>query len=167
MSYLKMLLAAFAATAAMTAFMLLAPVVGLPKMDVGALLGAMFGGNEAVGWIMHVIIGVLMLLPYVFFFNQWLPVENRVARGAIYGIFVFVFSEIIFTIINLTGHLPDMAKQDMARMVFGNAIAGMIYGCVLGAFFERQGVDSMERAKFTTPSSTTTTHRATPSTTHR
>ena len=164
MNYPKMLLAALAATAAMTAFMLLAPLVGLPKMDVGALLGSLFGNNKVVGWVIHVVIGILMLLPYVFFFNQWLPVENRVARGAIYGILVFVFSEIVFTIINLTGHLPDFAKQDMARMVFGNALAGMIYGCVLGAFFERQGVDAMERAKFTTPSAS---HRVTPSTTHR
>jgi hypothetical protein len=147
MNYMKILIAALSATAVMTGFMLLAPVAGLPKMDVGAILGALFGGSEVVGWIMHVIIGILMLLPYVFFFNRWIPVENKFARGAIYGILVFVFSEIIFTIINITGHLSFVDKQNMAKMVFGNALAGMIYGTVLGAFFERDGQDGMERAK--------------------
>ena len=165
MNYPKMIFAALTAVAVMTAFMLVAPLVGLPKMNVGVLLGSMLGGSEVAGWFAHVLIGIVLVFPYLFFFNQWLPVENKVARGTIYGILVFVFSEIIFAIINLTGHMPDFAKQDMARMIFGNALAGMIYGTVLGAFLERSGVDAMERAKFTTPSSTTT--RVTPSTTHR
>jgi len=135
MNYIKMITAGLVATAVMTGFMLLAPFVGLPKMNVGVILGAWFGKSEVVGWILHAVIGIIMVLPYVFFFNHWIPVENKVARGTIYGIMIFVFSEIAFTIINIWGQLSFVDKENMALMVFGNALAGMIYGTVLGAFF--------------------------------
>jgi hypothetical protein len=147
MNYIKLLTAALTATAIMTGFMIFAPVIGLPKMDVGTLLGEMFGGSKVVGWTVHVVIGLIMLLPYAFFFNHWIPVENKFARGAIYGILVFVFSEIVFFIVNFTGHLTSPDKEHMAMMVFGNALACMVYGTVLGAFFERKEKDGMEMAK--------------------
>jgi uncharacterized protein DUF6789 len=147
MNYIKLFTAALTATAIMTGFMLFAPVIGLPKMDVGTLLGEMFGGSKIIGWAEHVVIGLIMLLPYVFFFNHWIPVENKFARGAIYGILVFVFSEIVFFIVNFTGHLTNVDKEHMAMMVFGNALACMVYGTVLGAFFERTEKDGMEIAK--------------------
>jgi hypothetical protein len=144
--YGKILAAAFTATAIMTGFMLLAPVIGLPKMNVGVILGSVFN-SEAVGWVAHVLIGILFALPYVFFFNRWIPVENQFLRGTIYGIIVFFFSEVILTIANFTGHLSSVDKENMALMIFGNALAGMIYGTVLGAFFVREGKDGMELAK--------------------
>jgi len=147
MKFMKGLLAAVIATGVMTGFMLLAPFVGLPKMNVGVLLGTMFGRSEVVGWVLHVVIGVVMMIPYVLFFNRWLPVENKIARGTIYGIVVFVFSEIMFSAINIAGHLNNIDRENMALMVFGNALACMIYGSVLGAFFEREGKDGLEDAK--------------------
>jgi hypothetical protein len=144
--YGKILSAGLIATAVMTAFMLLAPFVGLPKMNVGVILGSVFN-SEAVGWGIHILIGILLTIPYVYFFNRWIPVENKFLRGTIYGILVFVFSEIVLTAANFTGHLSFFDRENMALMVFGNAIAGMIYGTVLGAFFEREGKDGLERSK--------------------
>ena len=69
------------------------------------------------------------------------------ARGTIYGILIFVFSEVAFAVINIWGHLSFVDKQNMALMVFGNALAGMIYGTVLGAFFPRPEKDGLEQAK--------------------
>jgi hypothetical protein len=144
--YLKILVAALSATAVMTGFMLLAPFVGLPKMNVGVIIGSVFN-SEIIGWVIHILIGILFVIPYVFFFNRWLPVDNQFLRGTIYGIIVFFFSEIILTIANFTGHLSSVDKENMALMVFGNALAGMIYGTVLGAFFVRDGKDGLELAK--------------------
>ena len=144
--YARILIAAVVATIAMTGFMLLAPFIGLPKMNVGVLLGSLFN-SETAGWIIHILIGILFAIPYAFFFNRWIPVENRFLRGTIYGIIVFVFSEIILTIANFTGHLSFIDKENMALMVFGNALAGMIYGTVLGVFFMREGKDGFEQAK--------------------
>ena len=147
MSYQKIFVAAFCATLAMTGFMLIAPVVGLPRMDMGSILGEMFNGNKLVGWILHFVLGIIFAIPYVLMFNHWIPVEHKIARGAIYGILVFVLSEIIITAVNISGHLKWDEKESIALMVFGNSIACMIYGAVLGAFFERKGYDVMEEAK--------------------
>lgn len=147
MNYAKVLLGALVATTVMTIFMLVAPFIGLPNANVAQLLAAMFKGNLILGWVGHFAIGVFFAIPYVLFFNKWLPVENRIARGAIYGIVVFIFSQIIFYSVNLSGALTWAEKESMGLMVFVHAIACMIYGAVLGAFVERVGVDAMEEAK--------------------
>ena len=147
MNYLKILLAAIVATAVMTGFVLAAPLIGLPQTKIAVLLGAMFHGNLIAGWVMHFVIGILFVIPYALLFNKWLPVENKVARGAIYGIVVFVFSEIIFALINILGYLTWDNKESMALMIFVNILSCLIYGMVLGAFFDRAGKDGMEKAK--------------------
>ena len=127
--------------------MLLAQFVVLPTIDTGTLLGTLFGGNRYAGWIVHFFIGILMALPYVFFFNKWIPAENKYLRGTLYGILVFVFSEIVFFAINLLGYFNSFDLKNMAMMVVGNAVIYMIYGTILGAFFERAGADGIEEAK--------------------
>ena len=48
----RAVLAGLAGTAAMTMLMLLAPKMGLPPMNIGAMLGSMMGGNVArAGWL--------------------------------------------------------------------------------------------------------------------
>ena len=143
----KILIAALVATAVMSGFMLLAQFVVLPTIDPGTLLGTLFGGNRYAGWVVHFLIGILMALPYVFFFNKWIPAENKFLRGTLYGILVFVFSEIVFTAINLLGYFNTFDQKNMALMVLGNAVIYMIYGTILGAFFEREGKDGFEEAK--------------------
>lgn len=143
----KIIFSGLIATAVMTGFMLFAPVIGFPHMNMGELLGRVYGGSEWLGWITHAIIGVIVVIPYVLIFNKWIPVENKIARGIIYGLLVFVFSEIILTAINMAGYLPAVEKEKMGSMVFGDAIACLIYGAVLGAFYERSGPDAMEENK--------------------
>jgi hypothetical protein len=147
MNFVKTIYTGLIATAAMTAFMFIAPYIGLPRMDMGELLGSVFGGKEGLGWIAHAVIGIILVIPYVLLLNRWLPVDNKVARGIIYGLLVFVFSEIVLTAINVGGYLQWPEKERMGAMVFGNAIACMIYGAVLGFFYERTGPDAMEEDK--------------------
>src|SRR5437879_2674534 len=90
---LKVLLAGFIATGVMTIFMVIAPYIGLPKMNAGELIGAMLGGSVVAGWVVHFLIGIFFAFIYVMFFNHTLPVIKDVYRGALYGIIVFVFSE--------------------------------------------------------------------------
>ena len=128
--------ASVTATAVMTLLMLIAPFLGLPPMNAGALLGSIVGGNETIGWIQHFVIGIIFAFVYATFFNDWLPVENNILRGTMYGIIVFVFSEINFTLINLFGFLTWHQKESMALMVAGNCLVRMAYGTILGLFFK-------------------------------
>ncbi|HWB64820.1 MAG TPA: DUF6789 family protein [Chitinophagales bacterium] len=136
MNYAKLMAASVSATLVMTVFMLLAPYIYLPKMNVGHLLGAMFGQSDAIGWVLHFVLGIVFGYVYVAVLNDKLPVENHTARGTIYGIIVFVFSEVILTLINFMGYLNWTERESMAKMVFGNALACLIYGAVLGSFYK-------------------------------
>jgi hypothetical protein len=147
MNPVKILVAAVVATAVMSIILIIAAHVGLPSMNAGVLLGTLFGGSQALGWIAHFFMGILFALPYVFFFNRWLPVENKIARGAIYGILVFIVSQILFFAIDISGFLKWHAQENMALLVFGYAMVSMIYGSVLGVFFTREGYDALEDNK--------------------
>lgn len=134
----RVLLAGVGATAVMTAFMLIAPYIGLSEMNAGTILGSFMGDSQALGWLLHFVIGIIMAFIYVQFFNHTLPVINDTFRGMLFGIIVFIMSQIAFTLISLAGFLTWSEKEDMALMVFGNCLAGMIYGAVLGSFFRNK-----------------------------
>ena len=55
----RAVLAGLAGTAVMTMLMLLAPRMGMPPMNVGAMLGSVMGGNTTFGWVAHFMIAAL------------------------------------------------------------------------------------------------------------
>ena len=138
MNYLKVLLAGTVATGVMTAFMALVPLTGFPAMNAGDLLGAAFNGNRIIGWAAHFTAGIIFAFIYAKFINRLLPVENNIARGAIYGILLFILTEIVFTAVNFMGYFTWHQKESMAIMIFGELLACLIYGIVLGAFIKQR-----------------------------
>ncbi len=138
MNYLKVLLAGVTATLIMTGFMLLAPLMGLPKMNAGEILGSMYGGNNVLGWIEHFIAGIFFAFVYARFLNGILPVENNIYRGAIYGILLCILTDAVFVIISLMGFMTWTEKESMALMVFDETLACLIYGTVLGIFIKQK-----------------------------
>ncbi len=54
----KLIIASISGTAAMTVVMLMAPMMGVPKMDMGVMLGTMnpmLPMSYMMGWVMHFI----------------------------------------------------------------------------------------------------------------
>ena len=60
-------------TAAMTMLMLGAPLMGMPKMPIGEMLGTFLHIGSAAGWAMHVVIGLMLALIYAAWFAERLP----------------------------------------------------------------------------------------------
>lgn len=77
----KILVGGLVATGAMTLLMLVAPMMGMPPMNMGAMLGGMLGTSATVGWMMHFMIGIVFTAVYAYFFNPRLPIQNPVVRG--------------------------------------------------------------------------------------
>ena len=140
MKYAKVIVAVLIATAAMTAFMLIAPLIGLPKMNMGELLGALLWDSKVLGWIAHVVMGIVFAFIYTTRFNQWIPVINYTLRGLLYGIVIYIMSQIVFTTINLLGEYTYDMKENMALASFGYMLAGMIYGATLGTIVKGQKI---------------------------
>ncbi len=115
----KNLSAGVVATDVMTAFILLAPLVGLPHIQVGPLLSS---GHKVVGWIVHFTMGVVFAFLYARLANNSLPVENNLARGAIYGVIVFAFAQLVIHIFAITGMLDWDSKENWGLAVFTSSL---------------------------------------------
>jgi hypothetical protein len=72
MNVLGVIISAFVATLVMSMFMSLAPKMGMPRMDIVGMLSTMFTkkGIPALGWMMHLMMGVIFSLAYVFLWSQ-------------------------------------------------------------------------------------------------
>ncbi|SMB99469.1 conserved hypothetical protein [Hymenobacter roseosalivarius DSM 11622] len=133
----KILVAGLVATGAMTLLLLMAPMMGMPPMNIGAMLGGMLGTSATVGWMMHFMIGVVFTAAYAFFFNKRLPISSPVVRGAVYGGLVFVLAQVMFALMRAMGLMPS-AGEGMLLGMMGSLMGHLLFGAVLGGFFSTQ-----------------------------
>ncbi len=71
MNILNSVIAGIAATIVFTMILMMAPKMGMPKMDIVNLLGSMFSAksNPVLGWMMHLMMGVVFALLYAFLWS--------------------------------------------------------------------------------------------------
>ena len=125
----KSILAGIIGTAFMTLIIMVAPVMGMPKMSPPKILSGMIGMPIFVGWIMHFIIGIVFAFAYTFLFK--VNISNVWVKGAVFGVIVFVFAQIMMAI--LSAMIPMSAMEGskvllmmgslMGHIVFGLAVA--------------------------------------------
>ncbi len=133
----KAIVAGAAGTAVMTLFAMMGPMMGMPKMDAAAMLGGMMGGSLALGWMMHFAIGIIFACGYIFILNDRLPIVNNYVRGAVFGIIVFLFAQIMMAIMNGMGMMPAMPMDNMMMMAIGSLMGHIVFGAVLGIFIKK------------------------------
>lgn len=56
----RYLLAGLAGTIVMSIVQAMAPAMGLPPMNIPAMLASMFGGSRTSGWIVHLMMGAIV-----------------------------------------------------------------------------------------------------------
>lgn len=124
-------------TAVMTALLLWAPAVGLPRLAIGALLSTFLAVFTAVldvgpagGWVVHGLIGIGLAFLYAGVFAARLP-GRPFARGLLYGLLVFFLSQIVF--------MPAVGGGFFSRgdiaMLIGSLIGHLAYGGLVGAIY--------------------------------
>src|SRR5918995_1354555 len=71
MNILSAVVAGVIATLVFTMILVMAPKMGLPRMDIVSLLGTMFSAksNLVLGWTMHLMMGVVFALVYAFIWS--------------------------------------------------------------------------------------------------
>ncbi len=130
----KVLIASIAGDAAMMAVMFMAPMMGVPKMDLGIMLGTM---NPIVqmpyimGWVMHYIIGFILTWIYAAFLIDRLPSDGW-KRGMIYSLIPWAVMQII--IMPMLMNQPMLSGGDMMTLM-GTIVAHLAYGGVMGAIY--------------------------------
>jgi len=131
----KALLGGIVGTAVMTAVMMIAPMIGIPKMNPPQMLSMMMGLPIIAGWVMHFMIGIIFAIAYVFLFiHSVTKIDNRILKGAIFGIAVFFFAQIMLAIMGaMAGGMPPMAGNKLLILV-GNIMGHIIFGIVVALF---------------------------------
>lgn len=133
------LLGGIVATGVMTAVMMIAPMMGMPKMSPPALLAMMMGVPIGIGWLMHFMIGITFALSYAFLFiNVVNKIRTNALKGVIFGFAAFVFAQVAMAVMGaMFGGMPPM-QGSMALVMIGSLMGHIIFGIVVALFVKEQ-----------------------------
>jgi len=122
-------------TAIMTFVLFGAPLVGIPKLSPPQMLSTMLGFPILGGWLMHFMIGIIFAMMYVFAIRQFLKkVSNVMWKGTIFGVFAFIFGQIMIAILGaLFTEAPSMAGG-MIEMMMESMLGHVTFGIVVALY---------------------------------
>lgn len=127
--FIKAVIAGIVATAVMTVVGLMAPYMGLPKMNPAEMLSGMLGVSLALGWIMHFMIGIIFASAYVYWFDPKVKIHSKFWKGMTFGFAVFVFAQAMMFLMGLVLPAPSPSPEpNMALMMIGSLIGHFVYG---------------------------------------
>jgi uncharacterized membrane protein YagU involved in acid resistance len=124
----RVIAAGLAGTLAMTAVGLYgAPMMGMPAMNPADMLASRMGGVAVLGWMGHLMIGVVLALLYARLFLRRLP-GPPAARGALFSLLPWLLAQLM--VMPMMGMPIFSGSMSMAG---GSLIGHLVYGAVLGA----------------------------------
>jgi hypothetical protein len=123
----KSILAGMIGTIIMTIVMMVAPMMGMPKMSPPAMLANMLDMPLVVGWLMHFMIGVIFAFAYTYLFAPKVKISNLFFKGAVFGFIVFIFAQIMMAVMGTMLPMPKMEGSMMLIMI-GSIMGHIIFG---------------------------------------
>lgn len=115
-------------TLVMTAVgLFVAPMMGMPAMNPADMLAGQMGGMVALGWMAHLMIGVVLAVIYWNVFLSRLPGPGAV-RGAIFSLAPWLMAQLMV--------MPMMGMplfSGSMQMAGGSLVGHIMFGAVLGA----------------------------------
>lgn len=125
----KAIIAGLVGTLIMTAVgVWLAPMMGIPRMNPAEMLAGQMGGSIILGWLGHLMIGVILAVTYAALSSR-LPGPFPL-RGALYGIAPFLVAQIV--VMPMMG-MPIFSGS--VPMAMGSLVGHLIYGATIGAVY--------------------------------
>ncbi|HAK12889.1 MAG TPA: hypothetical protein DCO78_13800 [Chitinophagaceae bacterium] len=126
----KSILAGIIGTAIMTGVMMVAPIMGIPKMSPPEMLSGMLGMPESIGWFMHFSIGIIFAFTYTYLCIFKHKISNIWLKGTVFGIIAFIFAQIMMGVIGLIIPTP-VIEGSMIMAMIGSIAGHIIYGMVV------------------------------------
>jgi uncharacterized membrane protein YagU involved in acid resistance len=108
----------------------IAPTLGMPRMDPAALLAKGMHLPLTVGWMAHIITGIILALIYALV-QHYLP-GPAVIRGALFSIAPWLLAQLVM--LPLMG-LPFFMGSGV--MAMQSLIGHLIYGVILGSVYRK------------------------------
>lgn len=104
-----------------------APMMGIPPMNPANMLAAQMGGSLVLGWMGHLMIGVVLALIYAKLALTHLPGPGA-ARGAVFSLAPWLMAQIV--VIPMMG----MGLFSGSMLLAGGSLIGhVVYGGILGS----------------------------------
>lgn len=130
-NFKKAVLAGIAGTIAMTiAATFVAPMMGLPKMDVPGMLASVMGGILPLGWSAHFMIGTILAVGFAALQDK-IPGPG-IAKGMIYGLAPWLMAQVVV--------MPMMGMGFFSGAfapAFGSLIGHLIYGGTVAVVYSK------------------------------
>lgn len=104
-----------------------APMMGIAKMNPADMLAMKMGGVPVLGWIGHLMIGVILAVVYARFVASRLS-GPPAFRGALFAIAPWLFTELVM--------MPMMGMpvfSGAVSLAMGSLIGHIVYGLIVGA----------------------------------
>jgi len=137
MNTTKVITAGIAATAVMSIVaVMVAPMMGMPKMDFGTMLGTnnpMMAMPYMAGWIIHFVVGIVLTVIYASIFINKLSGSYAV-RGIIFAMIPFVIAQSMMMPMMGNGFWSSASEVQMMA-IMGSLIGHIVFGAVLGTVY--------------------------------
>jgi uncharacterized membrane protein YagU involved in acid resistance len=129
----RALVAGIAGTAVMTLIMMLAPKMGMPPMNVPAMLASFMGLPIILGWIMHFMVGTVLAVQYAAFAANRFPGAPWL-RGLLFGLAPWLMAQVALNPMMGAGFFAANTAAPVG-MVMGSLLGHMVYGAVVGSLY--------------------------------
>lgn len=126
------------ATAAMTAFTYMAPLMGF-EMDIPKMLAGTMGAPLIVGWMAHFMVGVILAVNYGAIFLVKTNRNADLKSGAIFGLIPWLMAQVVvmpmMSIMNGGGYFAGFFSGSM-MVAMASLVGHLLYGAVLGSIYK-------------------------------
>ncbi|WP_179333938.1 DUF6789 family protein [Winogradskyella costae] len=137
--FLRSVVAGIVATIAMSAMMMIAAQLGMPKMEPPKMLATTMGASVAIGWIMHFMIGIIFALIYSFIIKDWLTkITSSLGKGVVFGIIAFVMAQISMGLMMQIFPTMPTPSGNMIVILMGGLIGHILFGIVVAAIVNKK-----------------------------
>lgn len=132
------LLAGILGTIAMTMLTYIAPMMGMPEMDIPQMLSGFMGVPVVAGWLAHFMVGAGFAVLYGYIFVSRIPGSPPV-KGAVYGLIPWFLAQVMVNPMMGAG-IFALNTPAPILMVVGSLMGHLVYGGVLGAVYGGSGL---------------------------
>lgn len=143
------IIAGLAATAAMTMFTFMAPLMGI-EMDIPQMLASTMGAPVIIGWIAHFMIGVVLALSFAVVYYPNFGSTNKIKSGAIFSLAPWLMAQIIvmpmMAIMNGAGYGAGFFSGSIL-LAMASLMGHLLFGVVLGLIYKADNITELKTQK--------------------
>jgi len=136
----KAVISGILATLVMTILTFIAPMMGMPEMNIPKMLSSTMGLPIIAGWMAHFMIGIILSLLYAAVFYNLLRGINAV-KGMVFSLIPWLMAQLV--VIPMMSLMNGMSFASgifsgSFLMAAGSLMGHLVYGLILGALYFQQ-----------------------------